>query len=61
MPSEKPRIVLYLEDTDKKSRLEAPAAAQEHPVSNYLLTLIKRELAQAEADGTLPALRETHA
>ena len=60
MPSEKPRIVVYLEDADMKSRLEALAAAHDRPVSNYLLTLIKRELAQAEADGTLPELRETN-
>lgn len=59
MPSEKPRIVVYLEDPEMKSRLEELAAAHDRPVSNYLLTLIKRELEQAEADGTLPKLRET--
>ncbi|OUC15335.1 MAG: hypothetical protein B0A82_07590 [Alkalinema sp. CACIAM 70d] len=52
MPSEKPRLTIYL-DAATKAELEVLAALNDRPVSNYVLHLVKREIQQAKASGVL--------
>ncbi len=52
MPSEKPRVTIYL-DEDIKADLEKLAEANDRPVSNFVLVLIKEAITKAKADGTL--------
>ena len=52
MPTEKPRIVVYV-DEDIKAAVEQLAGEDDRPVSNYVLQLIKQDIAAARADGRL--------
>jgi hypothetical protein len=52
MPSEKPRLTIYL-DAATKADLEALAVINDRPVSNYVLHLVKREIQQAKTTGIL--------
>jgi predicted transcriptional regulator len=52
MPSEKPRITVYL-DEDLKEELEELARLNDRPVSNFVLTLIKQAITDAKAQGQL--------
>ncbi|HEY9881484.1 MAG TPA: hypothetical protein V6D29_23725 [Leptolyngbyaceae cyanobacterium] len=54
MPTEKPRVVVYM-DEQIKADLEKLAARDDRPVSNFVLQLIKREIAEAREKGILPA------
>lgn len=50
MPTEKPRVVVYV-DEEIKSAIEKLAALDDRPVSNYVLQLIKQDIAAAKSDG----------
>ena len=52
MPSEKPRVTVYL-DEDVKEDLEKLAAVHDRPVSNFVLRLIKEAIAKAKEDGVI--------
>ena len=52
MPSEKPRITVYL-DEDIKDDLEELARLNDRPVSNFVLTLIKQAITEAKTQGRL--------
>ena len=54
MATQKPRVVVYLDD-DIKIKIEKLASKANRSVSNYLATLATREVEQAEADGVLHA------
>lgn len=58
MPSDKPRITLYV-DADIKADVEKLAAQQDRTISNFVVQLIKREIAAAKANGLLPRKAET--
>ncbi|MBD2072694.1 ribbon-helix-helix protein, CopG family [Phormidium sp. FACHB-592] len=52
MPSEKPRVTIYLDD-ETKTDLEKLAKANDRPVSNFVLVLIKEAIAKAKTDGVI--------
>ena len=52
MPSDKPRVTLYL-DEEIKADLEKLAKLNDRPVSNYVLTLVKQAIAEAKEQGLL--------
>lgn len=52
MPSDKPRVTIYLDD-ELKDDLEKLARAKDRPVSNFVLVLIKEAIAKAKADGVI--------
>lgn len=52
MPTNKPRVVVYLED-DVKSDLEKLAEVNDRPVSNFVLRLIKGAIAEAREKGAI--------
>ncbi|NEP17571.1 MAG: ribbon-helix-helix protein, CopG family [Leptolyngbya sp. SIO4C1] len=53
MPSDKPRITLYI-DQELKDALEVLAERDDRSVSNYVIQLIKLDVARARAAGELP-------
>lgn len=52
MPSDKPRVTLYL-DEEIKADLEKLAKLNDRPVSNFVLTLIKQAISEAKEQGLL--------
>lgn len=54
MPTEKPRIVVYV-DEEIKAAVEKLASKDDRPVSNYVLQLIKQDIEAAKTDGRLKA------
>lgn len=50
MPSEKPRVTIYL-DEDTKLDLEKLAKANDRPVSNFVMVLIKEAINKAKLEG----------
>lgn len=52
MPSDKPRVTVYL-DEELKDDLENLARAKDRPVSNFVLVLIKEAITKAKADGII--------
>ena len=55
MPTEKLRVVVYV-DEEIKAAIEKLADMDDRPVSNYVLQIIKKEIADARSDGRLPEL-----
>jgi hypothetical protein len=53
MPSIKPRLTVYFDDEELKRDFEALAKLQDRSGSNFLLQLIKREVAEARNSGIL--------
>lgn len=53
MPSDRPRVVVYV-DEEIKADLERLAASQDRPVSNFVLQLIKQAIAAGKASGAIP-------
>ena len=58
VPSDKPRITLYI-DSDLKQALEVLAERADRSVSNYVIQLIRQEVARAEEAGELPSADDT--
>jgi tartrate dehydratase alpha subunit/fumarate hydratase class I-like protein len=52
MPSNLPRITVYL-DEDTKKQLEALAKLEDRPASNFVLVLIKKAIDQAKQEGRI--------
>ncbi|MBD2019919.1 ribbon-helix-helix protein, CopG family [Leptolyngbya sp. FACHB-36] len=52
MPSDKPRVTVYL-DEETKNDLEKLAKANERPVSNFVLVLIKEAISRAKSNGVI--------
>lgn len=53
VPSDKPRITLYI-DQDLKESLEVLAERADRSVSNYVVQLIRQDVARAQQSGELP-------
>lgn len=53
MATDKPRVVVYM-DEEIKAALEILASTEDRSVSNYVLQLVKRAVAEAQANGILP-------
>lgn len=53
VPSDKPRITLYI-DSDLKQALELLAESADRSVSNYVIQLIRQDVARAKQSGELP-------
>jgi predicted DNA-binding protein len=52
MPSRKERVSFVISEEEKRT-LEKLAAMDSRTVSNYLMTLIRKEIAKAEREGRL--------
>ena len=55
VPSDKPRVTLYI-DSDLKQALEVLAERADRSVSNYVIQLIRQDVARAQKSGELPGL-----
>lgn len=60
MPSEKPRITLYV-DADLKQDVEVLAEREDRSVSNYVIQLIKKDVQRARTAGELPPAGDSSA
>ncbi|MBD2054791.1 ribbon-helix-helix protein, CopG family [Oculatella sp. FACHB-28] len=52
MPSDKPRVTVYI-DEEIKNDLEKLAKASDRPISNLVLVLIKEAIAKAKSEGII--------
>ncbi|MDV3351729.1 hypothetical protein QGP82_23705 [Leptothoe sp. LEGE 181152] len=57
VPSDKPRVTLYI-DSDLKQALEILAERADRSVSNYVIQLIRQDVARAKHSGELPQSSE---
>lgn len=54
MPSDRPRLTIYLDSEEVKTNLERLAEMEDRPISNFVLRLIKDAIEKAQQEGKLP-------